>query len=73
MERFLRYSLTHDRPIRLIVEEDDGRLRQVSAVVEEWTDAGIRLYILRPPHRVTLPPGRILGASYTPKDEGLEA
>ncbi|MBQ6173385.1 MAG: hypothetical protein IKS31_12540 [Clostridia bacterium] len=71
MERFLQYSLSHDRPIRLIIQEDDGRLRQVSAVVEERGEGGVRLYILRPPRRITLPEDRILAASYVPKDEGL--
>ena len=33
MERFLRYSLERGRPIRLMVQEEDGRLRQVTAQV----------------------------------------
>ncbi len=71
MERFLRYSLAHDRPIRLILLEEDGRMRQVSAVVENMEEGRVRLYILRPPARVTVPEDRILAASYTAKDEGL--
>ena len=71
MERFLQYSLAHDKPIRLILLEEDGRMRQVSAVVEQWEEGRVRLYILRPPQRLTLPQDRILAASYAPKDEGL--
>lgn len=70
MERFLTYSLAHDKPIRLILQEEDGRLRQVSAAVEKRADGMVQLYILRPPRRVTIPEERILAASYGPKDEG---
>ena len=72
-DRFLRYSLDRDRPIRLILQEEDGRLRQVSAVVEARDGGTVQLYIIRPPRRVTLPEANILAASYAPKDEGLDA
>ena len=71
MERFLTYSLERDRPIRLILQEEDGRLRQVAAVVEGRDGGQVQLYILRPPRRITVPEERILAASYVPKDEGL--
>lgn len=70
MERFLQYSLEHDKPIRLIMTEEDGRLRQVSAVVEKREGDRVSLYILRPPRRITIPLDRILAASYMPRDEG---
>ncbi len=70
MERFLQYSLERDKPIRLILTEEDGRLRQVSAVVEKREGNLVSLYILRPPRRITIPTDRILAASYMPKDEG---
>ncbi len=70
MERFLQYSLEHDKPIRLILTEEDGRLRQVSAAVEKLEGNMVSLYILRPPRRITIPADRILAASYMPKDEG---
>ncbi len=71
MDRFLRYSLERDRPIRLIIQAEDGRLRQVSAVVERLEGGSVQLYIIRPPRRLTLPAERILSAGYTAKDEGL--
>ncbi len=70
MDRFLRYSLEHDRPIRLILIDTDGKLRQVTAVVERREGGQVQLYILRPPRRLILPEANILGAEYTPKDEG---
>ena len=70
MERFLRYSLEHDRAIRVIFLEADGRMRQVNAVVEAMADGQVSLYIIRPPRRLTLPLADILGASYTADDEG---
>ncbi len=69
MERFLRYSLERDKPIRVIYLDADGRLRQRQAVVEKLEGDTVSLYILRPPARVTLPVRDILGASYTAKDE----
>ena len=70
MERFLRYSLERDRAIRVIFLDADGRMRQASAVVEALDAEQVRLYIIRPPRRVTLPLTSILGASYTADDEG---
>ncbi len=73
MERFLTYSLERDKPIRLILQEEDGRLRQVTAAVEKREGGRVQLYILRPPRRLTVPEDRILAASYAPRDEGLDA
>ena len=70
MERFLRYSLEHDRAIRVIFLDADGRMRQASAVVEAMDEGHVTLYIIRPPRRVTLAKADILGASYTSDDEG---
>jgi hypothetical protein len=69
MERFLQYSLEHDKAIRLIFIDPSGALRQVNAVVERLEGDLVSLYIIRPPQRLTLPRGDILGASYTPKDD----
>ena len=70
MERFLRYSLERDKAIRVIYLDPEGRMRQANAVVEAMADGKVTLYIVRPPARLTLPVTDILGASYTPKDEG---
>lgn len=70
MERFLRYSLEHDRTIRVIFVDPEGRMRQGSAVVEAMNDGQVTLYVIRPPKRLTIPLTDILGASYTADDEG---
>ena len=70
MERFLRYSLERDRAIRVIFMDPEGRMRQASAVVEAMDDRTVRLYVIRPPRRLTVPLTDILGASYTADDEG---
>ncbi len=70
MERFLRYSLEHDKAIRVIFMDPEGRMRQGSAVVEAMEGDRVRLYVIRPPRRLTLPLTDILGASYTADDEG---
>ncbi len=70
MERFLRYSLEHDRAIRVIFLEPEGRLRQANAVVEALDDKQVSLYVIRPPRRLTVPLTDVLGASYTADDEG---
>ena len=54
----------------MIYLDPEGRMRQANAVVEAMADGKVTLYIVRPPARLTLPVTDILGASYTPKDEG---
>ncbi len=70
MDRFLRYSLERDRPIRLIFLTEEGALRQATAVVERRGAGQVQLYILRPPQRLTIRETDILSAAYAPKDEG---
>ena len=70
IERFLRYSLERNRPIRLIFLTEEKALRQVTAVAEALEGGRVSLYILRPPQRLTIPVADILSADYTPKDEG---
>ncbi len=70
MERFLQYSQERDKPIRVIFIDTDGKMRQVSAVVERREGSLVSLYIIRPPRRVTVPAADILAAGYMPKDEG---
>lgn len=72
MERFLRYSREHNRAIRLIVIMPEGTMRQVNAVVEAYDVREARLYILRPPQRLTLPVENILSADYARGDEGQD-
>ena len=70
MERFLRYSLERDKPIRVIFIDPEGKLCQGQAVVEKLEEDRVSLYVLRPPRRLTIPAGDVLGAAYTAKDEG---
>lgn len=72
MERFLRYSKEHDRAIRLICVLPDGQMKQVTAVVQAYDAREVRLYILRPPQRLTLPVENILSADYVKGDEGQD-
>ena len=70
MERFLRYSLAHDTPIRVIFIDPEGKLCQGQAVVERMENGRVALYVMRPPRRLEIPAADVLGASYTAKDEG---
>ncbi len=70
MERFLRYSLQHGKPIRLIVQEADGQLRQYRAVVTGLEGAEITALCKRPKTELHLRAEQILSADYIPGDEG---
>ncbi len=72
MERFLRYSLERNRAIRLIYLDEENKMRQVNAVVEGLDGGQVKLYILRPPRKLTLATDRILSADYRKGDEGGE-
>ena len=70
MERFLRYSLDHNREIRMIWLEE-GQLFEGKVVVQAMDADRVRLYILRPPRRVEIPVSEILSCDYCRGDEGL--
>lgn len=72
MERFLRYSLERGRAIRLIYQEEDGRMRQVSAQVTGMTEDSVSFTTLRPRREMTLPVTHLLSADYRKGDEGQE-
>ena len=72
MERFLRYSKDHNRDIRLICLMNDGKMRQINAVVLDYDAEQVKLYVLRPPQNVTLPLTDILSADYARGDEGQD-
>ncbi len=72
MERFLRYSLSHGRPIRLIYQEIDGRMRQATATVTAIRADGVDITTLRPRRAVSLPWDRLLSADYRRGDEGQD-
>lgn len=72
MERFLRYSLEHQRAIRLIFLAEDGTMKQATAVVEAMDDGCVTIATQRPKARHTLSLGDILSADYRRGDEGQE-
>lgn len=72
MERFLRYSLERGRVIRLIYQEEDGRMRQVNAQVVALSGDAVTFTAQRPRRQVTLPLTHVLSADYRKGDEGQE-
>ena len=72
MERLLRYSLERGRPIRLMVQQEDGKLRQVTAQVTALQGQEVTFTTLRPRRTVTLPLTHLLSADYRKGDEGQE-
>lgn len=70
MERFLRYSLEKQRPIRLIFYDESGTLRQYNAQVQTIEADTVSFTTLRPKAQWTLPPESILSADYKKGDEG---
>lgn len=70
MERFLRYSLEKQRPIRLMFYDDDGNLRQSNAQVQSIAPEVVVFTTTRPKAQWALPPSRLLSADYKKGDEG---
>ena len=71
MTRFFRYSLEHNRPIRLMYMDGEGKLHQVSAVVEKMEGETLHLYIMRPIQRIQIQTGDVLSCDYMKNDEGM--
>ena len=71
MKRFFRYSLEHNRAIRMIYLDDEGKMHQVQAVVEKIDGERLSIYVLRPPRRLEIPMGDVLSCDYTRQDEGM--
>lgn len=72
MTRFFRYSLEHNRAIRMIFLTEGGTIRQVNAVVEGMAGDQLSLYILRPPQRLKVSTGDVLSCDYARNDEGMD-
>lgn len=72
MERFLQYSLERGRAIRLIYQEENGRMRQVSAQVTALQGDTVSFVTLRPRREITLHVSHLLSADYRKGDEGQE-
>lgn len=69
MERILRYSLDHRRPIRLIFQRE-GTLQQRNVQVLALEQERVRLLSRRPQEEWEMPLWDILGADYARGDEG---
>lgn len=72
MERFLRYSLEKQRPIRLIFFADDGSMKQVNAQITAVAEDKVCFSCLRPKGCYEVDLERILSADYKKGDEGQE-
>ncbi len=70
MERFLRYSLEKQRPIRLMFYDEGGILRQANAQVQAMDTESVTFTTTRPRAQWRLPPDSILSADYKKGDEG---
>ena len=55
-----------------MVQEEDGKLRQVTAQVTALTEGEVTFTTLRPRRTVTLPLTHLLSADYRKGDEGQE-
>ena len=69
MERILRYSLDHRRPIRLIFQRE-GALQQRNVQVLALEAGRGRLLSRRPREEWEMPLTDVLGADYARGDEG---
>lgn len=70
MERLLVYSLEHERPIRILWQEEDGSFRQANARVTAWDGQRATIVTARPKRTMNLPAERILSADFRKGDEG---
>ena len=69
MERILRYSLDHRRPIRLIFQRE-GALQQRNVQVLALEASRVRLLSRQPREEWEMPLTDVLGADYARGDEG---
>ena len=67
MKRFLRYSLEHERAIRLMYMDEEG-MKQVSATVTALTESEVCFTTLRPKRNITLALEQLLSADYRKGD-----
>ncbi len=70
MERLFVYSMEHDRMIRLIWQEDDGKLCQANVKVLAWDGRQVTVAAQRPKRTLILSAEQILSADFRKGDEG---
>lgn len=70
MERLLRFSLEHERVIRMMLMDETGRLSQVNARILRYDDASVDFVTSRSPRTVTIPRRDILAIDFRKGDDG---
>ncbi len=70
MERLLRYSIEHDRVIRLMLMDAEGRLSQVNARILRYDAESVDFITTRSPKTVTVPRKDILALDFRKGDDG---
>ena len=70
MERLLRYSLEHERVIRLMLMTEDGALSQVNARILHYDAEKVDFITTRSPRTVTVARRDILAIDFRKGDDG---
>ncbi len=70
MERMLRWSLEHDRPIRMMLMNEEGALSQVNARVLHYDADRVDFVTTRSPRTVTVSRRDILSVDFRKGDDG---
>ena len=70
MERLLRFSLEHERIIRLMLMDDLGKLSQVNARILHYDADTVDFVTTRSPRTVTVQRGDILAIDFRKGDDG---
>ena len=72
MERLLQYSMERDRAIRMMYMQEDGTLKQITALVKRYDEQSVSVYVLRPPKDIVIARQDLLSVDYRKGDEGVE-
>lgn len=70
MERLLRYSLEHERVIRLMLMTEDGALSQVNARILHYDAEKVDFITTRSPRTVTVARRDVLAIDFRKGDDG---
>ena len=70
MERLLRYSMEHERVIRLMLMDEEGNLSQVNARILRYDADTVDFITTRSPRTVTVPRKDILAMDFRKGDDG---
>lgn len=71
-ERFFVYSVDNQKPVRIMLEDDNGQLRYMNIRVLEWDDSFL-YYVPNSARRgktQKIPRSRVFSASYARGDNG---